>query len=226
VTLYDQTVHKTLNERAIVVIGDVHGRLDLLTNLLEEVAGFGAQVVLLGDYIDRGTDGVGVLRFVRELVNNPSDLGFSKATALMGNHEHMAVIAAETGRTEDVSLWVQNGGRMEEFPAIKHEFKNWLHYLPVYYEHPKPIYFEGELKNLVCTHASVDPSRSLKHQNLDTLIWDRTVRGYDKNTVLVNGHTPHKRPQFFETMSGTVLQVDTGAYRTGELSALVFEEVW
>ena len=223
-TLYDQTVHKVLNEKSVVVIGDVHGCLDLLNNELEQLAGFDAQLVFLGDYIDRGENGVGVLTLVRDMALHPQDWGFSNVTALLGNHEHMALMAAETNSPDDMRLWIHNGGRVEEFMAIKYDFKSWLYSLPTYYKHPKKVYFESEVKDLLCTHASVDPSCGLPQQNLDTLLWSRTVRGYDRNTILVNGHTPCERPQFYETTSGPVFHIDTGAYYTGELSCVIFEE--
>jgi len=222
--LYDQTLHRTLNEKSVVVIGDIHGRLDLLNNELEQIAGFDAQLVFLGDYIDRGPDGIGVLTLIRDMTLHPEDWGFSRVTALLGNHEWMAAMAANTGHPEDLRLWIHNGGRIEEFPAISHDFRSWILYLPTYYRHPKKVYFENEVKHLVCTHASVDPSCSLEQQNLDTLIWNRTVRGYDRDTIVVNGHTPCERPQFYETMSGPVFHIDTGAYYTDVLSCIIFEE--
>ena len=46
-------------------IGDIHGRLDLLTTLLAQIeqhrAGRDRTIVFLGDYIDRGPDSAGVV---------------------------------------------------------------------------------------------------------------------------------------------------------------------
>jgi Calcineurin-like phosphoesterase len=53
------------------VIGDIHGRLDLLTTLLAQIehhrAGRDRTIVFLGDYIDRGPDSASVVATVRKL---------------------------------------------------------------------------------------------------------------------------------------------------------------
>jgi serine/threonine protein phosphatase 1 len=72
------------------VIGDIHGRLDLLEKLLDCIYGaMGEQevfkdygLVFLGDYVDRGPDTCGVLRRIQQLHMNG-------AVCLQGNHEQM-----------------------------------------------------------------------------------------------------------------------------------------
>lgn len=76
------------------VIGDIHGHSDKLDALLRKL-GYrmhdGAwrhperQAVFVGDFIDRGTKGVEVVRTVRAMVDAGS------ALAVMGNHEFNAV---------------------------------------------------------------------------------------------------------------------------------------
>lgn len=75
-------------------IGDIHGHLDHLEALLQQMAYVqqgGAyrhperMVVFLGDYIDRGPNSPGVVRLVRNMVDAGS------AVALCGNHEFNAV---------------------------------------------------------------------------------------------------------------------------------------
>src|SRR5690349_24147998 len=76
--------------QAVYAIGDIHGRLDLLENLLSRIAedaqrhhAYQArQLVFLGDYVDRGSESRGV---VERLLDDPMP-SFSKAY-LMGNHE-------------------------------------------------------------------------------------------------------------------------------------------
>src|SRR5258708_4393038 len=75
---------------AIYAIGDIHGRLDLLTDLLAQVvadakrhpADQRRELVFLGDYIDRGTQSRGVIDALL-------DLAWPEFTPtfLMGNHE-------------------------------------------------------------------------------------------------------------------------------------------
>ena len=66
-------------KRRTFVVGDIHGCLDDLYNLLEH-ARFREghdRLVLVGDLVDRGPNSAGVLRFARKL----------RATVVLGNHE-------------------------------------------------------------------------------------------------------------------------------------------
>lgn len=70
------------------IVGDVHGELDALQELLR-LLGHGAcgghpegrRLVFLGDLVDRGPDSVGVVRLVRDLVES------GRAQVVLGNHE-------------------------------------------------------------------------------------------------------------------------------------------
>ena len=71
------------------VIGDIHGRLDLLTTLLAQIeqhrAGRDRTIVFLGDYIDRGPDSARVVATVRGLqAREPHAI-----VCLKGNHEEL-----------------------------------------------------------------------------------------------------------------------------------------
>ena len=82
----------------IYVIGDIHGRLDLLTTLLAEIeqhrAGRGRTIVFLGDYIDRGPDSAGVVATVRRL----QALEPGSIVCLKGNHEDLMLKAYQDER--------------------------------------------------------------------------------------------------------------------------------
>lgn len=224
--IVDLTESHKITERTVVVISDVHGYLDKLNDVLEQVMGYGAQVVFVGDYIDRGPSGVEVLKLVRDMEYRPKDWGFSRVTPLMGNHEFIAATAAQSQNMRDMKLWLQNGGRMEEFNAIKNDFKLWMMTLPLYYQHKKKVHFMGEPKSLLVTHGSIDPSCSLEHQQRDTLVWGRSIRGWDSETVVVNGHTPCEsgQPEVYNTDSGAVVRIDTGVCYGGDITGLLLEE--
>lgn len=67
----------------IGVVGDLHGDYESLTALLKLVDLDGDLLVFLGDYADRGADGVEVIRTVAQLrKEHPKNV-----LALMGNHE-------------------------------------------------------------------------------------------------------------------------------------------
>src|SRR5215210_552236 len=88
-------------------IGDIHGRLDLLTILLAQIeqhrAGRDRTIVFLGDYIDRGPDSAGVIATVRRLQAREPDA----IVCLKGNHEDLMLKAYRD--ESKVDLWVMNG---------------------------------------------------------------------------------------------------------------------
>ncbi|MCX5741776.1 MAG: metallophosphoesterase [Proteobacteria bacterium] len=89
---------------ATIVIGDVHGCLEELDELLALV-GAGHRLVLLGDLMDRGPDPVGVVRRVREV----------GAECVMGNHDEKHVRWARHEAKRRTSPGYRNP--MPPFPA-------------------------------------------------------------------------------------------------------------
>jgi serine/threonine protein phosphatase 1 len=101
----------------VFAIGDIHGRADLLDLALDAIAATPAaegrtrRLVTLGDYIDRGPEGV---RVIDLLMAAPARLGFP-VTNLLGNHEQMIVCALSDDlphhlRKEIAQCWASNGG--------------------------------------------------------------------------------------------------------------------
>jgi hypothetical protein len=71
----------------VFVIGDVHGLLDELMQLVHELDPQGGdRFAFLGDLVDKGPDSLGVLRYVRSLV-----MTFSGSVCIAGNHEESAL---------------------------------------------------------------------------------------------------------------------------------------
>ena len=80
----------------IYVVGDIHGRLDLLDQVIAKIdsdmkraPNTKAFVVTLGDYIDRGPNSRGV---IERLVRNPFPMPY---IPLKGNHEELFEIGGQ-----------------------------------------------------------------------------------------------------------------------------------
>ena len=110
------TAPATLNAgEALNAIGDVHGRLDLLRGLVGflqaeviDADGVARQLVMLGDYVDRGPDSIATLSYLNGL-----KLEGAALHVLRGNHEEYLdafLHAAELG-PRFTQLWLNNGGR-------------------------------------------------------------------------------------------------------------------
>ena len=96
--------------RRVYAVGDVHGCADRLGALHEAIREdlarrpCQAELVHLGDYIDRGPDSAGVIALLRGLV-----IPGVPVVNLMGNHEAM-LLAALAGQPGAAAHWLDNGG--------------------------------------------------------------------------------------------------------------------
>lgn len=93
----EKTAYKKVD--SLYVVGDVHGRYDQMTNLLEKANIIDEQlnwmagkshVVFLGDVFDRGDDVTKVLWFIYELEEKAALAG-GKVHLVLGNHEIMTM---------------------------------------------------------------------------------------------------------------------------------------
>lgn len=207
----------------LAAVGDVHGCDGVLASMLEHLqAEGGRQIVMLGDYIDRGDESAQVLR---RLAGRPDLI------CLRGNHEAMCLeFVAEPEMAGP--RWLRNGGlqTLASFgigglgpgagPAVLRdaataletqmgpELLGWLEGLPTYWQ-------SG---NVACLHAAADPAVSLAMQQEDHLLWghpDFVRRSRADGIWVVHGHTIVPEP----SATNGKIAVDTGAYATGRLSA-------
>lgn len=125
---------------ALWVVGDVHGACDKLRVLLHSAglidqegqwAGADAHLAFLGDYLDRGPDGIGVIRLVRTLEEQAPRAG-GQLTALIGNHEVMLLAAQKFQQVDPhdrlgfYEYWAGNGGQLSDLESLTPDELFWL----------------------------------------------------------------------------------------------------
>lgn len=225
-------------EKTVVwAVGDVHGRLDLLKPLVETImtdaAASAAErkvVIFLGDYIDRGPDSRGVVRYLAGLSAN-TDIEWR---FLMGNHEKTLL-----NFLDDPSVgprWCDYGGQATirsyglRIPDLKHKPEVWAHLAAdlrhKLSEREMRFFAEQELSITVgdyfFAHAGARPGQSLDQQSAEDLIW---IRGSfldseaEFDQIIVHGHTPSAEVHVDHRRVG----IDTRAYESGVLTALRLE---
>jgi serine/threonine protein phosphatase 1 len=222
--------------KRLYAVGDVHGRLDLLDTLLEQIRADlserpieVAAVVFLGDLIDRGPDSAGVVERLSALADFPSKFLF-----LLGNHEEMLlrVLAAEPGVAYD---WLEFGGDtcVESYGLLPAALKamdeeqiarTMADAIPA--AHVRFIEAFGDtfsFGDYLLVHAGIRPGVAIEDQQPHDLRWIRRPflsDAHDHGVMVVHGHTisngVDRRPNR--------LGIDTGAYQTGVLTAAVVEE--
>jgi len=87
----------------IAFIGDVHGLLDPLAKVVERARRDAADLVFLGDYVNRGPQSSQVLEYLVEIQH---DLG-PRAHFLLGHHDEAFLAAIDSGR---IDLFLRMGG--------------------------------------------------------------------------------------------------------------------
>ncbi|MGI5401515.1 metallophosphoesterase [Streptomyces sp. CA-135486] len=127
----------------LYVVGDVHGYLDELVAALGEqglidaeghwAAGH-ARLWFLGDFTDRGPDGIGVIDLVMRLSAEAAAAG-GYCKALMGNHELLLLGAKRFGDTPVNSgagtatfqaAWLLNGGQKADMDRLQEVHLQWM----------------------------------------------------------------------------------------------------
>lgn len=128
-----------------VVIGDVHGQIEKLRSLLREAGLIGhddawsgreSTLWLLGDFVDRGPDGVGAIDLAMRLQREAARDG-GAVHALFGNHDGMLLAAYRFHDRADawsarifVTTWQRNGGSWRDLKRLTPERVSWLSGLP------------------------------------------------------------------------------------------------
>jgi hypothetical protein len=181
----------------VIVIGDVHGRYDLLMKLIDKFPK-GSELYFVGDLIDRGPDSKQVVDFVKDNAHK----------CVKGNHEDMMVQAF--GDRSSASIWMQNGGgsTLDSFSndsdRIREEYLPWFRSLPLI----------GTYKDFLISHSYA--LRGIDTED-DVLMWNRTCPPPKGDFRSVFGHTPHKEVHVYHDNHWCI---DTGAFHTGILSAI------
>jgi len=219
----------------LYVVGDIHGRLDLVTDICRaiekdtlKIRARDPVVVFLGDYIDKGPNSREVVDFLCRLPNR----GSLKYLFLRGNHEDrlLKFLAHPELHGE---AWLAHGGR-EAFASygIRTEAfgpkPNWAK-LHSAFRSRLPIDHENFLVNtrlavawrsFLVVHAGLNPAASLAEQDPHDLMWIRESflrSSVDWGLRVIHGHVPVATPEFHSNR----IAIDTGAYSTGILTCLV-----
>jgi serine/threonine protein phosphatase 1 len=221
-------------DRRLYCVGDIHGRLDLLEELhamiREDSAGYNGSktVVYLGDYIDRGAQSRQVLDM---LIEDPLTGFYS--VYLMGNHEQSMLDFLQQPR--ETAAWLTYGGQVtllsygvgvgrvmmtQEVELLRDELEEKLPKAHLeFLQTCIPMYTEG---SYCFVHAGIRPGVAMADQQAADLLWIREEFTRSKvchEHIVVHGHTITEEVEWLPNRIG----IDTGAYQTGLLTALVLE---
>ena len=226
----------------IFVIGDIHGCLNQLISIHDQIFNYKNYkkeedlLIYIGDYIDRGPKSKQVIDQILQLKNKEI-----KTIFLMGNHEEM-MINFLFNKINNLENWLINGADqtfksydIEVVEFIKDGFEDHI------IDKLRKVLIEklgnGHLnffKNLQLTfsvaqylfvHAGVDPKKNLTDQSKQDYLWARSDEFFHKDfkaeKIIVHGHTPEKNVVNFPYR----INVDTGCFFSGKLSCVCLNDV-
>lgn len=229
-------IHRAPTATRVYAVGDVHGHLDLLSQMRdmisEDVKADRRErnvIVYLGDYIDRGPDSRGVV----ELLLNEPLVGIEEIH-LKGNHEDFMLQFLDDPLIGE--QWYLNGGDTtlasygvertvmtegsDRFIAVRDRLRSKLPVEHLAFLRSLAMYHvEGDY---LFVHAGIRPGRPMEKQEAHDVMW---IRGEflssdaDHGYCVVHGHSISPEPELRRNRIG----IDTGAFYTGRLTGLVLD---
>lgn len=222
----------------MLVISDIHGELEKFEGLLE-VAGYDPakdQLILLGDYVDRGPNAKGVIDKVIALKE-------AGALVLKGNHEDLMIKALMTEDERAWKRWAQmNGGDMtlrsygftEADFAVDEQAETFIkptlqsEILTQHLAFITNLEHYMETDEYVFVHAGVQPGTPVSETDPHTLMWirDEFHTGYSGKKIVIFGHTStdtlYGDSDNFHVYFGVnrIIGIDGGAVYGGQLNCL------
>ena len=219
----------------VYAVGDIHGRADVLAELftlvnqdLEASPSMRSIEVFLGDYIDRGPHSREVLDLL--IARRRQHV----AVFLKGNHEAYAYQFLSDPSV--LSGWLNVGGintllsygveasgcddDQQAQQAIATAFRQALP--DSHYHFLQDLALSFSCGDYFFVHAGVRPGIPLVRQSEQDLLWIREeflLHEEDFGKVVVHGHSPTNLPDIRPNR----INIDTGAYVTGQLTCLVLE---
>lgn len=233
-SLFRKTPPSLPEGERVYAIGDIHGRLDLLDSLVAKIEEDNARrpkasvrLILLGDLIDRGPHSREVVERAR------AGIRWARLEAIMGNHEAVMLDVLD-GNRDALSNWLRFGGRetmiswgvpeqlietgtLEDIEraireAVSSDDLQWMRRMRSFLR----------IGDYYFVHAGVRPDLPLSKQIDDDRLWIREefLESRKKlEAMIVHGHSIQPEVEELTNRIG----IDTGAYKTGRLTAIGLE---
>jgi serine/threonine protein phosphatase 1 len=198
----------------LFAISDIHGCYnpfyELVTNIIKLTKS--DQLILLGDYVDRGEHSKEVIDFILDLAKK----GFN-IISLTGNHE--AMLVDSYNKPEIFPLWLMNGGATTLTSFGIQDIRNIDN---KYLEFFTTLEYFKIIGKVIFVHAGFDDSAidpfSIKH----TMIWE-CRNSYDNPVLsgktIIHGHRPRTLTSVKKLLSEKppVIPIDTGCVYEKEI---------
>ena len=229
----------------IYAIGDIHGQITMLCDLLEKIKSGPLEpediLVFIGDYVDRGENSCAVIDLLINLkIERPNTV------FLRGNHEQLMMDARDGAEplpgtrpghfqlSDEMLLWQTNGGgdtllSYAEDGLEEETFARWWEVIPdAHWQFLRDTEIEFVTDQYHFVHAGLLPEGKYwegQDRGFDPRLWVRepflSSKDLFDGRVVVFGHTPQSTRRLL--VEKNKIGLDTGAVFGGPLSAAVID---
>src|SRR5215207_9403914 len=200
---------------AVHVIGDVHGELEKLRDLLRGAelidqtatwSGGNSTLWLMGDLVDHGPDGIGVVELVMRLQCQAAGAG-GHVQVLLGNHDVLLLAAHRFGTRpipgQDETFrhhWHESGGQEDDLERITPDHVSWLSSLPAMARQGDHLLAHADA--LLYTRygqsiAQVNQAITALLQSDDAAGWFQLLEEFNEHQAFVDAATGAERARAF-----------------------------
>jgi hypothetical protein len=205
---------------ATYLVGVVHGHAGKLIRILQEVNLIGedhqwkgreAKLWLLGDFFNRGFDGLGALKLIMALQTQAEAVG-GEVNSVIGNHDVLLLSAYHFGeqfaprlRRTFFGEWQRNGGIMSDLEQLTPKQVAWLSHLPAM------ALVEGNLlahadacfyTKYGCSVDEINQAFVELLQNRDSSTWDRLLDLFSEHQAFRGENGSEQIQSFLDQFGG------------------------
>ncbi len=205
---------------ATYVVGDVHGQREQVQGLLrradlidthERWSGGDATLWFIGDFFDRGPDGIGVVDLVMQLERDARASG-GQVHALLGNHEVLFLAAYYFGDRPSGGPggtfkddWLENGGQISDLERLQPHHVTWISDLPAVAYDREHLYIHADARFYEHYGRSVDEVNrafySLLHSR-EEAAWDKLLEQFSDRFAFLDRYGVRRVEQMLRTFGG------------------------
>ncbi|AKU17963.1 metallophosphoesterase [Luteipulveratus mongoliensis] len=158
-------------DRPLYAVGDIHGHRDELvaalreTGLVDDAGDWTGQDVdlwFMGDFVDRGPDGIGVIDLVMRLAEQARESA-GTVDSVLGNHEVLMLGYHRFGDTSDATglhsfglSWLRNGGQESDQAGLTDEHIEWLRTRPAVTRQGEHLLMHADTTGYLDWGATID----------------------------------------------------------------------